>query len=81
MNLAAMALLLAATAVTPPEVPLSGLPLTGDEAIDFLSSAEVEGPVEEFDDLAMTDPVRVTLIRDPLAVGRGWRTMRMDRAC
>jgi len=38
-----------------------GLPLTGDEAVAYLSSAEVTGQPEDFDPLAITGPVRVTL--------------------
>ena len=38
-----------------------GLPLTGEVAVDFLRTAEVEGKPEDFDVLAITDPVRVTL--------------------
>jgi hypothetical protein len=36
--------------------------MTGQEAVQFLSTAEVQGRLEkEFDSLAITDPVRVTL--------------------
>lgn len=38
-----------------------GLPLTGDAAVEFLNTAEVKGKPKEFDSLAITDPVRVTL--------------------
>jgi hypothetical protein len=38
-----------------------GLPLTGAEAVEFLTNAEVEGRPRQFDSLAITDPVRVTL--------------------
>ncbi len=38
-----------------------GLPLTGQEAVEFLRTAEIKGKPKEFDSLAITDPVRVTL--------------------
>ena len=41
--------------------PVVGVPLTGDEAIDFLTNAEVVGEPEAFDPDAITGPVRVTL--------------------
>jgi hypothetical protein len=53
-----------ATAAQPPEFesPPSGLPMMGDEAVEFLRSAEIEGRVDkDFDPLAITDPDRLTL--------------------
>ena len=41
--------------------PLIGLPLDGEEAVEFLRSAEVVGEPENFDSVAITDPLRVTL--------------------
>ncbi|MGD8439610.1 MAG: hypothetical protein PVG53_03675 [Holophagae bacterium] len=38
-----------------------GVPLTGDEAVEFLTHAEVVGEAERFDEQAITGPVRVTL--------------------
>jgi hypothetical protein len=38
-----------------------GLPLTGQEAADFLRTAEVTGKPEDFDDLAITSPRRMKL--------------------
>lgn len=38
-----------------------GLPLTGQEAVDFLRSAEVVGKPEKFDPVAITSPLRVRL--------------------
>ena len=43
-------------------VSSSGLPLTGDDAVEFLRTAQITGRLEkEFDSLAISDPVRVTL--------------------
>jgi len=38
-----------------------GLPLTGEEAVQFLLTAEVEGRPKRFDAAAITEPVAVTL--------------------
>ena len=46
-----------------------GLPLTGEEAVEFLRTAEVVGQPEDFDPVAITEPVRVT-------VTDGVRTLR-----
>ena len=43
------------------EHPTVGLPLSGQEAVDFLRSAEVTGKPEDFDDLAITSPRRLEL--------------------
>jgi hypothetical protein len=40
---------------------LVGLPLTGEEAVAFLRSAEVVGQPEAFDSLAITEPARVSM--------------------
>lgn len=55
-----LALLGLAGAMTPVD-DVVGLPLTGEAAVEFLSTAEVKGKPREFDSLAITDPVRVTL--------------------
>ncbi|MCP4903289.1 MAG: hypothetical protein GY906_40525 [bacterium] len=47
----------------------AGLPLTGQEAVDFLRVAEVVGEPENFDTLAITDPLRIHL-------SDGTRTLR-----
>lgn len=46
-----------------PAVPDSviGVPLIGEEAVAFLTGAEIVGEPEEFDEAALTGPVRVTL--------------------
>jgi hypothetical protein len=41
--------------------PVVGVPLRGQEAVDFLTSAEVVGEPERFDEAAITGPVRVSL--------------------
>lgn len=41
--------------------PVVGVPLRGQEAVDFLARAEVVGEPESFDDTAITGPLRVTL--------------------
>lgn len=38
-----------------------GVPLRGEEAMDFLTHAEIVGEPEVFDEVAITGPVRVTL--------------------
>ncbi len=38
-----------------------GVPLRGEQAVDFLTHAEVVGEPESFDEAALTGPVRVTL--------------------
>lgn len=40
---------------------ITGLPLVGEDAVQFLLTAEVEGKPKQFDALAITDPVQVTL--------------------
>jgi hypothetical protein len=52
-----------------PSEPIVGLALTGSEAVEFLSTAEVVGKPEDFDDLAITSPRRMTL-------SDGTRTLR-----
>ena len=55
-------LLLAVLMLMAAEAPdVTGLPLTGDEAVAFLEHAEVVGQPEGFDAVAITEPVRVTL--------------------
>ncbi len=44
-----------------PDEPTVGLPLIGQEAVEFLRSAEVVGEPESFDTVAITDPLRVRL--------------------
>ncbi len=46
---------------TPAETSAVGLALSGQEAADFLSSAEVTSKPEDFDDLAITSPRRMEL--------------------
>jgi len=41
--------------------PAVGLPLTGQQAVEFLRTAEVVGTPEAFDPVAITSPLRVTL--------------------
>jgi len=41
--------------------PVVGLPLTGQQAAEFLSSATIVGTPEPFDPVAITSPLRVTL--------------------
>lgn len=53
--------LLRAASALAGEGEVTGLPLTGEAAVDFLRTAEVDGKLEEFDLLAITEPVRVTL--------------------
>ena len=43
------------------EETVVGLPLTGQEAVEFLSTAEVTSKPEDFDDLAITSPRRMEL--------------------
>ena len=43
-------------------VPSSGLPLAGDDAVEFLRTAQIAGRLEkDFDSLAITGPMRATL--------------------
>jgi len=56
-----VALLMVAAAHAPAGEPVVGLPLTGEEAIAFLSSAEVVGQGEDFDPVAITGPLRVSM--------------------
>jgi hypothetical protein len=53
-------LLVCAVAVAD-DAPVVGLPLTGEEAVTFLRSAEAVGKPEKFDEVAITEPFRVTL--------------------
>ena len=46
---------------TPDDKIVVGLPLTGQEAVEFLLSAEVVSKPEDFDDLAITSPRRMEL--------------------
>ena len=46
---------------TPDDKIVVGLPLTGQEAVAFLQSAEVVSKPEDFDDLAITSPRRMEL--------------------
>jgi hypothetical protein len=41
--------------------PVIGVPLRGEEAVAFLTEAEIVGEPEEFDEAALTGPVRVNL--------------------
>jgi len=43
------------------EKPVVGLPLTGQQAAEFLRSAKIVGTPEPFDPVAITSPLRVTL--------------------
>ena len=43
------------------DAPLIGLPLEGQEAVDFLLLAEVVGTPKKFDKVAITDPARLKL--------------------
>ena len=61
MLFAPFVLLLAIAAGPSTESEVIGLPLTGDEAVEFLHTAKVLGRPERFDSVAITDPVRVTL--------------------
>ena len=60
---------LAGAGETPAETTHVGLPLTGQEAVDFLTTAEVTSKPEDFDDLAITSPRRMEL-------SDGTRTLR-----
>jgi hypothetical protein len=40
---------------------ITGLPLVGEDAVQFLLTADVEGRPKQFDALAITDPLQVTL--------------------
>jgi hypothetical protein len=58
-----LVLMVAAAAVaaeTPDRSPVVGLPLTGDDAIEFLRNADMVGELETFDKLAITGPRRAT---------------------
>jgi hypothetical protein len=61
MLLASILLLLAFGGAPSTEREVTGLPLTGDEAVEFLQTAKVLGRPEKFDSVAITDPLRVTL--------------------
>ena len=61
MLFAAIVLSLAIAGVPAAESEVIGLPLTGQEAVEFLLTAEVQGRPQKFDSLAITDPSRVTL--------------------
>jgi len=67
--LLAVAIRVAVAADTPAEDQVMGLPLTGDEAVEFLRIAEVIDQPVDFDPVAITSPVRVT-------VADGTRTLR-----
>jgi hypothetical protein len=45
------------------ETTVVGLPLTGQEAVEFLTTAEVTSKPEDFDDLAITSPRRMELTK------------------
>ncbi len=45
-----------------------GLPLTGQAAVDFLTTAEVTSKPEDFDDLAITSPRRMELTKGDLTL-------------
>ncbi len=45
-----------------------GLQLTGQDAVDFLSTAEVSSKPEDFDDLAITSPRRLNLTKGDLTL-------------
>jgi hypothetical protein len=51
----------AAAQDSPTENPVVGLPLTGQEAVEFLRAAEVVGKPEDFDPVAITGPQRVAM--------------------
>jgi hypothetical protein len=61
----AMCVLLVATGVGAGELgesgAVAGVPLSGDEALAFLTNAAVVGEPERFDEAAITGPLRVTL--------------------
>ncbi len=61
----ALCVLLAAAGVGAGELgpadSVVGVPLRGEEAVAFLADAEVDGEPEEFDEAALTGPVRVAL--------------------
>lgn len=50
------------------ECPAIGLALEGQEAVDFLTTAEVSSKPEDFDDLAITSPRRMGLTKDGLTL-------------
>jgi hypothetical protein len=52
------------------DAPVVGLALTGRDAVDFLTTAEVSSKPEDFDDLAITSPRRLELTK-------GDRTLRV----
>lgn len=61
MRLAAIVLFVGAASAAAAESGVVGLPLMGEQAVEFLQNAEIRGEPKEFDSLAMTDPVRVVL--------------------
>ena len=61
MRVLSLVVLAMMSADPPGEPPVVGLPLTGDSAVRFLRVAEVVGEPEDFDPLAITEPVRVTV--------------------
>lgn len=48
--------------------PVVGLALTGQDAVDFLTTAEVSSKPEDFDDLAITSPRRLKLTKGDLTL-------------
>jgi len=72
----ALSVLLSVTGVGAGETGDSvvGLPLEGQEAVDFLTTAEVTGEPEDFDELAITSPRRLELTGD----GRTLRAIFKD---
>lgn len=48
--------------------PMVGLALTGQDAVDFLTTAEVSSKPEDFDDLAITSPRRLELTKGDLTL-------------
>lgn len=69
MLFAVFVLSLAIAGVPSTEAEVVGLPLTGEEAVEFLLTAEVLGKPKRFDSVAITEPV-VVMLTD------GTRTLR-----
>lgn len=61
MRPAGFVLFIGLASAAPAASEVVGLPLAGEEAVVFLRTAEIRGEPREFDSLAMTDPVQVTL--------------------
>ena len=77
MNTRSLAMLVVVAALTgvlsageADTVPNVGLALTGEEAVEFLTTADVSSKPEDFDDLAITSPRRLELTK-------GDRTLRV----